>query len=93
MIWVQEDRVQGYNKDQITIVIPDLSNFAARVLVILGTPTIGRVVNVMKEAEMNALATLWVNARAALLLSVHRMIPWKWVMAKRKKLIQKTMTS
>ena len=40
-IWVQVDRVQGYNKDQIALVILDLSNFVARVSVILETPTIG----------------------------------------------------
>ena len=41
VIRVQVDRVQGYDEDQIALVIPDLSNFAAQVLVILGTPTIG----------------------------------------------------
>ena len=29
IIWVQVDRVQGYDEDQIALVIPDLSNFAA----------------------------------------------------------------
>ena len=38
VIWVQVDGVQGYDKDQIALVIPDVSNFAARVPVILGTP-------------------------------------------------------
>ena len=41
VIWVQVDRVQGYNEDQIALVIPDLSNFVAQVPVIVGTPTIG----------------------------------------------------
>ena len=75
VIWVQVDSVWGYNEDQIALVIPDFSNFAARVPVILGMPKIGRTVNVMKEAEMDALATPWANARAAHLLSVHRMMP------------------
>ena len=39
--WVQVDGVQGYNEDQIALVILDFSNFAARVPVILGMPTIG----------------------------------------------------
>ena len=64
VIQVQVDGGQGYNEDQIALVIPDLSNFMARVPVIHGTPTIGQVVNVMKEAEMDALAMLWANARA-----------------------------
>ena len=41
MIWVQVDRLQGYDEDQIALVILDLSNFAAQIPVILGTPTIG----------------------------------------------------
>ena len=41
IIRVQVDRVQGHDKDQIALVITDLSNFAAQIPVILGTPTIG----------------------------------------------------
>ena len=69
------DGVQGYNEDQIALIIPDFSNYAMRVPVILGTLTIGRVVNVMREAEMDALAMLWVNARVAHLLAIRRMTP------------------
>ena len=36
IIWVQVDRVQGYDKDWIALVIPNLSNFVARISVILG---------------------------------------------------------
>ena len=42
VIWVQVDGVWGYDEDQIALVIPDFSNFATRVPIILGTPTIGR---------------------------------------------------
>ena len=75
IIWVQVDRVQGYDKDQMALVIPDLSNFVTQIPVILGTPTIGQVINVMKEVEVDALATPWANARVAHLLSVCRMMP------------------
>ena len=40
VIWVQVDGVWGYNEDQIALVIPDFSKFAARVPVILRMPTI-----------------------------------------------------
>ena len=73
VIWVQADGVQGYDGDQIALVIPDLSNFAARVPVILGTPTNSCIVNVMKEKEIDTLAMPWVNARVAHLLLVCRM--------------------
>ena len=75
VIWVQVDGVWGYDEDQIALVISDFSNFVVRVTVILGMPTIGQVVNVMTEAEMDTLAMPWTNARAAHLLSVHRMMP------------------
>ena len=54
IIRVQVDGVQGYDEDQIALVIPDFSNFAAQITVILGTSTISQVINVMKEAEMDA---------------------------------------
>ena len=38
-------------------------------------PTIGCVVNLMREAEMDTLAMPWANARAAHLLAVCRMTP------------------
>ena len=75
IIWVQVDGVQGYDEDQIALIIPDFSNFAMRVPIILGTLTIGRVVNVMREAEMDALAMPWTNARVAHLLAIRRMTP------------------
>ena len=77
VIRVQVDGVQGYDEDQIALIILDFSNFAVRVPVILGTPTIGRVVNVMREVEMDALAMPWANARAAHLLVIRRMTPVK----------------
>ena len=73
IIWVQVDGVQGYDEDQIALVIQDLSNFTAQIPVIIGSPTISCIINVMKEMEIDALATLWVNARVAYLLSVCRM--------------------
>ena len=75
VIWVQVDSVWGLDEDQIALIIPDQSNFATRVPVILGTPNIGRVVNMMREAEMDVLAMPWANARAAHLLAVRRMTP------------------
>ena len=75
VIWVQVDGVWGYDEDHIALVILNFSHFVARVPVILGMPTIGRVVNVMREAEMDALATPWANARVEHLLSVCRMMP------------------
>ena len=73
VVWVQVDGVQGYDKDQIALVIPDASNFAVRVPVTLETPTISCIVNVMKDKEIDALVMPWANARVAHLLLVCRM--------------------
>ena len=40
VIQVQVDGVWGYNEDQIALLIPDFSNFVARVPIILEMPTI-----------------------------------------------------
>ena len=77
IIWVQVDGVQGYDEDQISLVIPDLSNFVAQIPVILGTPTISRVINMMKEVEIDALAMPWVIARVDHLLLECRMMAVK----------------
>ena len=70
VIWVQVDGVQGYDKDQTALVIPDLSNFVAWVPIILGTPMISHIINVIKEKEIDALAMPWVNAWVAYLSAV-----------------------
>ena len=62
--------VQGYDEDQIALVIPDLSNFVAWVPIILGTPTISCIINMIKEKEIDALAMPWANAQVAYLLAV-----------------------
>ena len=66
------DRVQGHDEDQIALVVLDESKFAEWIPIILGTPTISCVVNVMKEREIDALAMPWANAKVAHLLSMHR---------------------
>ena len=62
IIRVELDGVQGYDEDQIAMVIPDLSNFVDQIPVILGTPTISHIVNVMKETEINALGKCQVGS-------------------------------
>ena len=81
IIWVQVDGVQGYDEDQIALVIPDLSNFVAQIPVILGTPTISWVTNVMKEVEIDTLVMPWANARVVISCQYAEWPLWKWVMA------------
>ena len=70
VIPVQADGVQGYDEDQKALVNPDLSNFMTQVPMILGTPTVSHIMNVIKERKIDTLATPWVIAQEAYLLVV-----------------------
>ena len=74
IVWVQVDRVQGYDEDHIALVVPHESKFTEWVPIILGTSTISHIMNVMKEREIDALSVAWANARVMHLFSVHRAI-------------------
>ena len=56
---VQVEGVPSYGEDQVFLVIDDNSAFSRRVPVILGTPTINRVVMVMRESEMSTAPPEW----------------------------------
>ena len=55
IVQFQVDGVQGYDEDQIALVVLDESKFEEWIPVILVTPTISHIVNVMKEREIDAL--------------------------------------
>ena len=70
MMNVQIPCVKGYNEDQIAIVMddPGLKDFP----VILGMPTIYRVMEVIKESEISELAIPWASSRVSWLMrAVH----------------------
>ena len=58
--------VRGYNEDQITIVLedPEMKDCP----VVLGTPTLFRVMEVIKEREISELAVPWANSRLSWLM-------------------------
>ena len=66
MMNVQVPCVKGYNEDQIAIVMedPGLKDFQ----VILGTATIYRVMEVIKESEISKLAVSWASSRLSWLM-------------------------
>ena len=53
----------------VFLVVPDESEFAWHVPIVVRTCTLGRIVNVIKEGEMDRLSMLWVVVRASSLLS------------------------
>ena len=58
--------VKGYNEDQIAIVMDDPGMKDCQV--ILGMPTIFRVMEVIKESEISELAVPWASSRVSWLL-------------------------
>ena len=58
--------VKGYNEDQIAIIMDDPG--MKNCLVILGMPTIFRVMEVIKESEISKLAIPWASLRVSWLM-------------------------
>ena len=58
--------VKGYNEDQIAIVLedPEMKDCP----VVLGMPTLFRVMEVIKESEITELAVPWANSRLSWLM-------------------------
>ena len=66
MMNVKVPSVQGYDEDQIAIVMddPGMTEWP----VILGTPTLYRVMEVIKESEISKLAVPWTSSRVSWLM-------------------------
>ena len=65
----QVEEVKGYDKDQVALVIPDLTAFQARVLVTLGAPTINEIMNVIKDSKIDELSVSLNGSRISCLLA------------------------
>ena len=61
VFWVQIEGIPSYNEEQVTLVVDDESAFARKLLIILGTLTLHRVINCMKESEMEKAPPKWEN--------------------------------
>ena len=65
IIRVQVEGVWGYDEDQVALVRPDSTGFGSQVPVILGTPTINQIINVIKKSEINELSVSLNGSRIA----------------------------
>ena len=66
---LQVREVARYDEDVVFLVVPDESTFGKRVPIVIGTCTLVRVINVIKESEMDHILTPWVTVCLAQLLS------------------------
>ena len=61
--------ITGYNKDIVFLVVPDESELGRRFPLVIGTCTIGQIINVIWESKIDHLLTPWAMARMVQLLS------------------------
>ena len=66
-MWVRE--INGYDEDVVFLMVPDKSEFSRRVPLVIGTCTIGRMINVIWKSEIDHLSMPWAMAWMAQLLS------------------------
>ena len=72
ILHVQVSEITGYDEDVVFLVVPDKSEFGRRVPLVIGTCTIGRIINVIWESEIDRLSMPWATAQMAQLLSCQK---------------------
>ena len=66
---VQVREIARYDEDIVFLMVPNKSEFSHRVPLVIGTCTIGRIINVIWESEIDHLSKPWAMAWMAQLLS------------------------
>ena len=61
--------ITGYDEDVVFLMVPDESEFSWRVPLVIGTCTIGWIINVIQESEIDCLSMPWATVRMVQLLS------------------------
>ena len=72
ILHVQVQEIVGYDEDVVFLVVPNESEFRQRVPLVVGTCTIGRIINVIRKSEIDHLSMLWATVRMVHLLSCWR---------------------
>ena len=72
ILHMQVQEITGYDKDVVFLMLPDESQFSHRVPLVIGTCTIGHIINIITESEIDWLSTPWATARMAQLLSCQK---------------------
>ena len=66
---VRVNEITSYDEDRVFLVVPDESEFSWHVPIVIRACTLGRIINVINESEMDKLLTPWAMVRASCLLS------------------------
>ena len=68
---VQVSEIAGYDEATVFLVVPDESEFSWHIPLVIGTCMLGRIVNVIKESELDQLSTSWAMTWVPCLLCCH----------------------
>ena len=68
ILCMQVREITEYDNDVVFLVIPDESKFSCRAPLVIGTCTIGRIINVIRESEIDHPSMPWVTVWMAQLL-------------------------
>ena len=69
ILCMQVREIAGYDEDVVFLVVPDESEFGRRVPLVIGTWMMGRIINIIRESEIDHLSMPWATAPMAQLLS------------------------
>ena len=72
ILHVQVQKITGYDDDIVFLMVPDESEFSCRVPLVIGTCTIGQIINVIRESEKDHLSMPWATVRMVQLLSCQK---------------------
>ena len=72
ILCVQVREIARYDENVVFLVVPDESEFSHRVPLVIGTCTIGWIINIIWESEINHLSMPWATARMVQLLSCQK---------------------
>ena len=68
ILHMQVREIVRYDEEVDFLLVPDESEFGRRIPLVIGTCTIGRIINVIQESEIDHLSTPWATVQMAQLL-------------------------
>ena len=72
ILCVQVWEIAGYDEDIVFLLVPDESEFGRRVPLVIRICTIGQMINIIQEIEIDHLSMPWATARMVQLLSCQK---------------------
>ena len=72
ILYMQVREIAGYDEDVVFLMVPNESELGQRVPLVIGTFTIGRIINIIWESKIDRLSMPWATVRMAQLLSCQK---------------------